>query len=102
MQRRVRAHVIPITDGLAGAGLLAATWLAGCEKKEAAKPPPMDVLVTDVVQKDVPVYYEWIGTLTGFINATIRPQVSGYLLSKDYKEGDVVQVGQVLFHIDPR
>jgi len=102
MQRRVSDRVISITRVLGVAVLLAATWLGGCEKKEVAKPPPMDVLVTDVVQKDVPVYYEWIGTLTGFINATIRPQVTGYLLSKDYKEGDVVQAGQVLFHIDPR
>ena len=51
----------------------------------------MDVLVTEVVQKDVPVYQEWIGTLSGFINAQIRPQVKGYLLTKNYNEGDVVQ-----------
>ena len=62
----------------------------------------MDVLVTDVVQKDVPVYQEWIGTISGYINATIRPQVKGYLLTKNYQEGDVVQPEQLLFQIDPR
>ena len=76
---------------------------SGCEKGEQkAGPPPMDVLVTDVVQKDVHVYGDWIGTLSGYINATIRPQVTGYLLTKDYKEGDVVTEGQLLFQIDPR
>lgn len=75
----------------------------GCEKKQEPKaPPPMDVLVTDVVQKSVPVYREWIGTINGYINAQIRPQVKGYVLTKDYKEGDVVRAGQLLFQIDPR
>jgi membrane fusion protein (multidrug efflux system) len=62
----------------------------------------MDVLVAQVVQRDVPVYQEWIGTISGFINATIRPQVKGYLLSKNYKEGEVVNPGALLFQIDPR
>jgi membrane fusion protein (multidrug efflux system) len=76
---------------------------AGCGKTEAPKaPPPMDVLVAEVVQKDVPVYQDWIGTTTGFINAEIRPQVRGYILTKNYREGDVVQPNQLLFQIDPR
>jgi len=83
--------------------VLAVSWLDACGKKEqAAAPPPMDVLVIDVVQKDVPVYGEWIGTLNGVINATIRPQVQGYVLARNYNEGDVVQAGQQLFQIDPR
>lgn len=82
---------------------LLAALLAGCgEKPEAKAPPPMDVLVATVEQRDVPVYQEWVGTLTGFINAVIRPQVKGYLLSKNYDEGQVVPSGQVLFQIDPR
>lgn len=77
--------------------------LAACGgKPQQAAPPPPEVLVTDVVQKDVPVYQEAIGTLTGYINASIRPQVKGYLLSKNYKEGDVVHTGDLLFQIDPR
>ena len=102
MQRWFCDVSVRLVGALGLAGLLAATWLGGCKKPEARTPPPMDVLVTDVVQKDVPVYYDWIGTMTGFINATIRPQVTGYLVSKDYKEGDLVEAGQVLFHIDPR
>src|SRR5262249_8506698 len=45
---------------------------------------------------------EWIATLDGYVNAQIRPQVSGYLLKRDYEEGAVVRRGQVLFEIDPR
>jgi membrane fusion protein (multidrug efflux system) len=45
---------------------------------------------------------EWIGTLDGFVNAQIRPQVSGYLIRRTYQEGANVQKGQVLFEIDPR
>ncbi len=60
------------------------------------------VLVTEVVQKDVPVTREWVGTLDGSANAQIRARVQGYLTKKDYKEGSVVKTGAVLFEIDPR
>ena len=60
------------------------------------------VAVAPVVQKDVPIYDEWIGTLDGFVNAQIRPQVEGYLLKQVYKEGTLVKAGETLFEIDPR
>ena len=83
--------------------LLAAVALASCRSAEEAKaPPPMDVQVIEVAQKDVPVSQEWIGTLSGYINAVIRPQVKGYLLTKAYVEGSNVKSGQLLFQIDPR
>jgi membrane fusion protein, multidrug efflux system len=56
----------------------------------------------EVLRRDVPIYQEWIGTADGMVNATIRPQVTGYLTRQDYKEGDFVHSGQVLFEIDPR
>ena len=74
----------------------------GCAKKEAPAPPPPTVEVAPVVQKDVPVYQEWIGSLDGFVNADIRPQIEGYLLKQDYKEGFFVKAGETLFDIDPR
>jgi len=60
------------------------------------------VLVAHPVQQDVAVHNEWVATLDGYVNAEIRPQVSGYIISQDYKEGAVVSKGQVLFEIDPR
>jgi RND family efflux transporter MFP subunit len=72
-----------------------------------AKPAAMPVAapaveVASVEQKDVPVSQEWIGTLTGQVNADVKAQVTGYLLKQHYKEGSYVRKGQLLFEIDPR
>jgi membrane fusion protein (multidrug efflux system) len=75
---------------------------AGCSKKEAPPPPPPTVEVAPVIQKDVPIFQEWIGSLDGFVNAEIRPQIEGYLLKQQYKEGSLVRSGETLFEIDPR
>ena len=71
-------------------------------KPTAQTPPPPVVEVAPVNQKDVPIYSEWIGTLTGQVNADIKAQVTGYLLRQNYKEGSYVTKGQLLFEIDPR
>jgi RND family efflux transporter MFP subunit len=86
---------------VAGAMLLMAT---GCGRatQAAAAPKPLEVLVADVQQKDVPLYREWIGTVDGFVNAEIKAQVSGYLVKQEYTEGSFVRQGQLLFQIDPR
>src|SRR3989441_13277638 len=60
------------------------------------------VEVAPVIQKDVPVQGEWVGTLEGYVNAQIQPQVSGYLIRQDYHEGAFVKQCQLLFEIDPR
>jgi membrane fusion protein (multidrug efflux system) len=60
------------------------------------------VEITPVTQQDVPLYTECIATLDGYINAQIQPQVTGYLMTQKYREGMVVQKGEVLFEIDPR
>jgi membrane fusion protein (multidrug efflux system) len=60
------------------------------------------VQVVDVVQKDVPIYQEWTGSLDGFVNAAIHPQVQGYVVKQVYREGSYVRAGDVLFEIDPR
>ena len=74
----------------------------GCKKEQQAAPPPPEVEVVSVAQKDVPIYKEWVGALDGYVNAVIRPQVTGYLIKQNYREGDLVKKGQVLFEIDPR
>jgi RND family efflux transporter MFP subunit len=77
--------------------------LPGCSKSKAASAPPIPVVeVTEVVQKDVPIYSEFVATLDGYVNAQIQPRVSGYIIKQDYKEGSVVRKGEVLFEIDPR
>ena len=81
---------------------LVAIFAVGCAKEEKAVPQAPEVEVVDVVQKDVPVYSVWVGTTDGLVNATIRAQVTGYLIEQKYKEGDAVKKDQVLFEIDPR
>jgi RND family efflux transporter MFP subunit len=89
-------------------GLVAAVLLVsalGCSNgkvRAAAPPPPPVVEVAPVIQKDVPVQGQWIGTLEGYVNAQIQPQVTGYLIRQDYHEGALVRRGQLLFEIDPR
>lgn len=79
-----------------------AIFLAGCKPKAPAKPPPPLVEVAEVAKADVPIYHEWIGSLDGLVNAQIRAQVTGYLLKQNYREGDPIKKGDLLFEIDPR
>jgi RND family efflux transporter MFP subunit len=81
---------------------LLATAACSVRTSAASPPPPTEVRVATVEQRDVPIYHEWIGTLDGMVNAAIRAEVSGYLLSQTYTEGSFVQKGQSLFEIDAR
>lgn len=54
----------------------------GCRRHEAPPPAPPEVSVTPVVQRDVPIITEWIGTLDGSVNAAIHPKIEGYLLKQ--------------------
>ena len=65
-------------------------------------PVPIEVKVARVTTENVPVYREWVGTLSGLVNATIKAQVKGYLVRQDYREGAYVRKGQLLFEIDSR
>ena len=77
--------------------------LGGCRGKVDAPPPaPPTVEVATVTQADVPLYHEWIGVLDGLVNAHIRAQVTGYLRKQNYREGDPIKTGDLLFEIDPR
>lgn len=100
-----RSTSLPIV--LCVLGFIAALFLAsaGCSSKgvsASASAAPPNVQVTQVIQKDVPVYHEWVATLDGFVNAQIQPQVSGYVIEQRYHEGALVSKNQVLFKIDPR
>jgi RND family efflux transporter MFP subunit len=92
--RQQLVAIVPIALALA----------SSCTQKAAmpSSPPPTEVGVTTVIQKDVPVYGDWVATLDGYVNAQIQPQVSGYLIKQEYKEGSLVHKGDVLFEIDPR
>ena len=82
--------------------LLLTTLLASCGRNGHAPAPPLQVGVLPALQMDVPLTHEWVGTLDGFVNAEIRPQVEGYLLRQVYKEGSSLHKGEPLFEIDAR
>lgn len=80
----------------AGAVLAAmvSAGITGCATSEAKTtapvPGPMPVSVVQVRQSNVPIIGNWVGTLDGDVNAQIQPQVTGYLVRQDYREGDPV------------
>jgi len=93
--------VICTTIGVLVSVLLAVTSHSKNQEMAQAVAPP-EVEVVQVTQQDVPISSEWIGTLEGMVNATIKAQVTGYLRKQRYTEGALVTQGQVLFEIDPR
>ena len=97
-----RKWVIGTVIGLICISVLVLVVRASKPKPQTQAPPPLDVEVAQVEQRDVPVQREWIGTLDGLVNAEIKAQVAGYLLRQRYVEGSFVRKGQLLFEIDPR
>jgi membrane fusion protein, multidrug efflux system len=85
------------------AASLAVMSLVQCKGETASAPPPplVQVEVASVIQKDVPIQMEWVGTIDGSNNALIRAQVSGYLMKRPYTEGSFVKKGDLLFELDP-
>jgi RND family efflux transporter MFP subunit len=87
---------------LAAIVILNFAGLAACEKKAAPVSPPTVVTVAPVQQQDVVATRTWVGLLDGCQNAEIRAQVTGYLMTQNFKEGSFVKKGTELFTIDKR
>lgn len=66
-----------------------------------ATQPPTPVKVTNLLQRDVTVPIEWYGTVRGKEETEIRPQISGFLLKQHFRNGTIVNEGDILFTIDP-
>ena len=79
-------------------------FLAGCERKAPAsfERPPAPVAVAPAVARDVPIYLDEIGKFVAREVVSIQPQVSGRITKIHFTDGADVQVGQVLFTVDPR
>src|SRR5213594_1591898 len=97
--------MIDVRDALAALLLgMVTVASAGCgdASRATATPPPAVVKVEPVVERDVPISVEYVGTLVGYINAQIRARVAGHLVSQNYTEGSPVKAGDLLFQVDPR
>src|SRR5882724_4669896 len=107
----MRSHVNvvgPFFSRSPWAGLLVVAFgaaaLASCgDRSGASAPPPAPVVrVASVIEQDVPISSEWVGTLVGYITAQIRARFAGHLMTQNYKEGSLVKSGDLLFQVDSR
>jgi len=76
--------------------------LAACGGNAQQQPPPPDVSVAAVVKKSITQWDEYSGHVEAIESAEIRPRVTGHLRRVHYKEGSLVEKGQLLFTIDNR
>ena len=83
-----------------GAGVVAIASSVACEKPAPPAPPPPEVYVAPVEQKDVPVYLELVGQTEGFQDVEIRARVEGFLETVNFQEGTFVKQGDLLYTID--
>ncbi len=88
--------------GLVAVALVAAVavWRHG-KTTQVAGPPVVPVTVTEATQRDVPIYYDALGTVAAFNTVAIRAQVTGQIVSVDFRQGQEVSKGDVLAKIDP-
>lgn len=81
-----------------------ALWMAGCEREAPATQAPQqapEVAVVEVTTQPVMLTTELPGRVASFLEAEVRPQVSGIIQSRLFEEGADVSEGQVLYQIDP-
>jgi membrane fusion protein (multidrug efflux system) len=74
--------------------------LLGCSKEGPSAAPPLPVKTTEVVQRDVPIYKEWVGQTTGAVDIELRARVAGWLQGMHFTEGTEVKKGTLLYTID--
>ena len=80
--------------------------LTSCKQEEQASAGTLaeipTIKVFNIRHQDVTDYGEWFGYLRGVQDTDIRPRISGFLISQEYKEGTTVKEGDILFRIDPK
>ena len=88
------------------AALALAALVVGCgdntPQKQGGAPPPPQVTVAKPTQRTVSDYDEYVGRFAAVDSVEVRARVSGYLDSVDFKDGQMVKQGDLLFTIDKR
>ena len=70
--------------------------------KERQPPGPRPVTTAKVITEDVPLYLDEIGNTAAYETVQIQAQVSGQIVSREFKDGGDVKKGDLLFLIDPK
>jgi RND family efflux transporter MFP subunit len=86
-------------------GLFVVSFLAlGCNQPPGMKPPTKapEVLVTPAIKETITDYEEFTGRTEAKIMVEVKARVTGYLNKVNFKDGDTVKEGDVLFEIEPR
>ncbi len=86
--------------GLLGSLLMLALIHAGCSKKQEVVMPPAKVSVVKAIQKDVPIYEEFVAQVYGLSDVEIRSRVEGWVTGVHFREGSQVSKGDLLYTID--
>ena len=92
-----------LTGSISGPALflcLLSLFFAGCKKTEQVPHETPTIIYEHPVTMDIPVTGSWVGHLDGVDNASIVPQITGYLQTQNYANGAIVKKGEVLFRID--
>jgi len=74
---------------------------SSCKKGAAPEMKPLEIAVTEVLQQDVRLESEFTGQTFGQSDIQINPRVDGLIESLNFKEGNIVTKGQLLYTIDP-
>jgi len=87
--------IVAVVAGVVGHRLMKS------QAARAAPPPSVPVTATSVEQRDVPIFYDALGTVMALNTVQIRAQVNGQLVSVDFRQGQDVRKGDVLAKVDP-
>src|ERR1700722_15675284 len=85
---------------LAGGAALYLRQNRGQQPGASAPPQPVPVIATTVQPHDVPIVLTGLGTVTALNTAAVRSQITGLLVSVDFKEGQLVKKGDLLAQLD--
>ena len=91
-----------ITIALLAVGIVIYSRSERDQAPDAAALQPIPVIATTVQQRDMPIILTGLGTVTALNTATVHSQITGLLISVDFKEGQLVKKGDLLARIDPR